>query len=348
MEMKTRLLFLPLLVMLVASLAACGGGSQGVPANAVAVVGNTPITTTVFNGFLTQRIAIAEAQGQKPQPGTPQYTALRDEVVAYLVQVNELEQQAPKEGVSMTQGQVTEFLKNLAKTSYGGSMAKLTAALKKQGLSMATARQEVFVNLLATKVKTKVTQSAKVTMAQEQAYYNTNKAQFQTPATKTRSVEHILVKSKSLADTIEQKLRNGTSFASLAKKYSKDPGSAAQGGKYTATGSEVPAYDQAAFSLKTGQLSAPVDATSAANGSYGWFIIKALGPVKQTPAHTTSFAQAEPTIKQQLLQQAQDKLWQTWLTDLQNEYKGKVQYQSGYAPPTTTAISTSQSTTPTG
>ena len=337
--MKTRLLFVPLLLMLVASLAACGGGSQAVPANAVAVVNGTPITFTVFNGFLKQRLAIAKAQGQSAQPGTPQYASLRDETVAYLVQVNELEQQASKEGVSESQADVTKFLQNLAQTSYSGSMAKLTAALKKQGLSMATARQEVFVNLLATKIKTKVTSTATVTPAQEHTYYNTNKAQFQTPASTTRSVEHILVKSKSLANTIEQKLRNGASFASLAKQYSKDPGSAAQGGKYTATeGREVPAYDHAAFSLKTGQLSAPVDATSAANGSYGWFIIKALGPVKKTPAHTTSFSQAEATIKQQLLQQAQDTLWQTWLTDLQKQYQGKVSYQSGYAPPTTTAL----------
>lgn len=334
--MKTRLLFVPLLLILVASLAACGGGSQAVPANAVAVVNGTPITTAEFNGFLTQRIAIAKAQGQNPAPGDP---TLRDETLAYLVQVDELEQQASKEGVSMTQAQVTKFLKNLAQTSYGGSMAKLTAALKKQGLSMSTARKEVFVNLLATKIKTKVTSTAKVTAAQEQAYYNQNKSQFSTPATTTRSVEHILVKSKGLADTIEQKLRNGASFAALAKQYSKDPGSASQGGKYTATeGSEVPAYDKAAFSLKTGELSQPVDATSAANGSYGWFIIKALGPVKKTPARTTTFKQAEPMIKQQLLQQAQDKLWQTWLTDLQNQYKGKVQYQSGYAPQTTTAV----------
>ncbi len=340
--MKTRLLFVPLALALVASLAACGGGSQQVPANAVAVVDGTPITTADFKAFFTQSVAVAVAQGQsKPQPGSQQYTAMRDQVIAYLVQFAEVKQQAQKEDVSVSQSDVDKFLANLAKTNFGGSMAKLTAALKKQGLTMSTARQEVYLNLLGQKIRTKVTATAKVTAAQEMAYYHTNITQYSTPAATTRNVEHILVKKKSLAQTIEQQLKNGASFATLAKKYSKDTGSAANGGKYTATeGKEVPAYDKVAFSLKTGALSALVDATSTANGSYGWFIIKALGPVKKTPAHTTPFSQAQATIESTLLQQAQDKLWQQWLSDLTKQYQGKVSYQTGYAPPTTTALPT--------
>jgi parvulin-like peptidyl-prolyl isomerase len=344
MEMKTRLLVAPLVLALVASLAACGGGggSQVVPANAVAVVDGTPITTAQFNAFFGQALAIVVQQGQpKPQPGTPQYTQMRDQVIAYLVQVAELTKQAPKEGVSMTDAEVTKFLTNLAKTNYGGSMKKLTAALKKQGLSMETARQEVYQNLLATKIRTKIISAAKVTTADERTYYNQNITQYSTPAQKKRSVEHILVKTKSLADKLVQQLKNGASFAALAKKYSKDPGTAAGGGTYMATdGQEVPAYDKAAFALKTGQLSAPVDATSSANGSFGWFIIKALGPVINTKAATTPFSTVQPTIEQTLLQQAQDQLWSQWLSDLTKQYEGKVSYKPGYAPPTTTALPT--------
>jgi parvulin-like peptidyl-prolyl isomerase len=333
MEMKTRLLVLPLLLLLVASLAACGGGSQKVPADAVAVVNGTPITIAQFNNFFTQAKAIATAQGQTVTPGTSQYTLIRNQVVAYLVQVTEVEQQAKKEGVSESSSAVNDYISNLAKTQFQGSMSKLTAALKKQGLTMDTAKQEVFVNLLVEKLKTKVTSSANVTEADEKAYFNSPTYQL------TRSVEHILVKKKSLADQLEQQLKNGASFAKLAKKYSKDPGSAAQGGKYTATkGREVPAYDDVAFSLKTGQLSPPVDATSSANGSYGWFIIKALAPVP-------TFSDVQSTIKETLLQQKQNTLWQRWLDDLTKQ--GKVTYQSGYAPPTTTAIPTTSLPPPT-
>ncbi|HLX32495.1 MAG TPA: peptidylprolyl isomerase [Gaiellaceae bacterium] len=339
--MKTRLLFVPLLLALVASLAACGGSSN-VPANAVALVNGTPIPASQFRGFLAQAVAIAVSQGQKPTPGTPAYTTLRDQVVAYLVQYAEVKQQASKEGVSVSKGDVTAFLTNLAKTQFKGSMAKLAATLKKQGLDMTTARQEVYLNLLGQKLKTKVTATAKVTTAQEQDYYNTNKAQYSVPAATTRNIAHILVKTKAEALTLEKKLQAGANFADLAKKYSTDTGSAPNGGKLCMAKSGqsgsctqmVPPFAKAGFALKTGQISAPV------HSQFGWHIIKALGPITNVKAHTTPFSQAQPTIQSTLLQAAQEKLWQQWLTDLTNQYKGKVSYQGGYAPATTTALPT--------
>jgi parvulin-like peptidyl-prolyl isomerase len=330
MEMKTRLLFVPLLLALVASLAACGGSSQDVPANSVAVVGGNPITLAQYNALLAQALAQTKAHGQpEPQPGTQEYTQLKAQVVADLVEIAELEQQAAKEGVTETPSDVDKYIADLVKTGYSGSQKKFEDALKAQGLTMDDAKQQVRITQLATKLKAKVTASATVTPKDEKDYFNSPTYPL------TRSVEHILVKQKGLADTIEQKLKNGASFAALAKQYSKDPSSAAQGGKYTATrGKEVPAYDDAAFSLKTGQLSAPVDATSAADGGYGWFIIKALGPVP-------TFSTVQPAIHSALLQQAQEKLWEQWLSDLTKHYQGKVSYQAGYTPPTTTAVPTS-------
>ena len=52
--MKTRLLFVPLLIAATAALAACGGGSAAVPADSVAVVGSTPITKAQFNAEMQQ------------------------------------------------------------------------------------------------------------------------------------------------------------------------------------------------------------------------------------------------------------------------------------------------------
>ncbi len=355
--MKTRLLFVPLLLALVASLAACGG-STSVPADSVALVNGDKILIKTFNGFLTQLLAISKAQGTDVTPGTPGYTGVRSQVVSYLVLKAEQQQQADKLGVSVSDKDVTKFLESLAQTRFGGSMSKLTDALQKQGLDMATARAEVYYNLLGTKLEDKVTASAKVTEKEVRDYFKANITQFTTPP----KVD--IPASRKLANKIEQQLKNGASFAKLAKQYSQDPGSAAQGGKYMATGNEVPAYKKAAFSLRTGILSAPVDATSTANGGYGFFIIKALAPVKKTGGQETrsvehilvavktkpqqeTFKQVQATIQSNLLKQKKDQLFQQWVLDLAKKYKGKVHYQASYAPPTTTALSTTVGATTT-
>jgi hypothetical protein len=71
MEMKIRLLFVPLMLALVASLAACGGGGGAVPANDVALVKGQPISNTDFNTLLAQAVKQAVAAGQpEPKAGT--------------------------------------------------------------------------------------------------------------------------------------------------------------------------------------------------------------------------------------------------------------------------------------
>jgi foldase protein PrsA len=342
---------MPLLLALVASLAACGGGSQNVPANAIAVVGGTPITTAEFNTFFEQALenAANSTGGVKPPVGSAQYTAIRNQAIAELVEIQELKQQAPKEGVSVSPSDVDKYIANLIKTNYGGSQKKFNDALKSAKLTLDEAKQQVLVSLLAKGIHDKVTASAKVTDSQELADYHKNIAQYVVQAATTREVAHILVKTKAQANKIEQKLRNGASFAALAKKYSTDTGSAANGGKLciakpVSAGvciQTVAPFSNAGFKLKTGAISAPV------HSQYGWHVITALGPVKNQKQHTAPFSQVKSTIEQQLLQQAQEALWSTWTAHLTDEYKGKVSYQNGYAPPATTALSTTVDTTTT-
>jgi len=368
MEMNTRLLSLPLLFMLVASLAACGGGSPHVPANAVALVDGQPIAIADFNTYFQQAVKRTIASGQpEPKPGSPTYATLHSQVAAELVQIAEVKQQAQKEGVSVTPSEVNKFIANLIKTNYKGDKKKFLSVLRAQGLDMKFAESQVSLNLLGQKLHTKVISSAKVTPAQEQEYYKTHLLQYKAAPSTTRSVEYILFKcaasgtstcpaaknsaEKKKADMVEKKLKSGASFEAMAKQYSDDATTAPQGGKFSLVkGGVVPAFDTAGFALKTGAYTQqPVDATSTANQGYGWFIIKALAPPKTTPAHTTPFKTAEPSIKQTLLSQEQTTLWQKWLADLQNSYKGKITYAAAYAPPTTTAAAPGATlTTPTG
>jgi foldase protein PrsA len=347
MEMKTRLPFLLLSLLLVALLAACGGGggNGNVPASAIATVNGTPITKASFTSLLTVACARYKAQGQPcPKVGTPTYASLRDSAVKFLVQQEEMQQEADKLGVSVTQSDLDKQVAQIKKTYYHGSQKKLDDALKKDDITLAQLEQyELRPNLLGQDLQNKVTANVKVSDAAAQKYYDANKSSFTTP--KTREVRHILVNDKNLAETIETKLKNGASFAALAKQYSKDTGSAAHGGKLCvahggtsgACQQTVPPFDKAAFSLKTDEISQPVKSV------YGYHIIQALGAVK--PAHTQTFAEVKAQIEANLASQQKQTAWTAWLAKLDKDFKNKIAYQTGYQPATTATTTTPAPTT---
>jgi foldase protein PrsA len=177
-----------------------------------------------------------------------------------------------------------------------------------------------------------------VTDADVKTYYNAHKDTYSQK--ESRDVRHILVNSKKLADQLETQLKNGGDFAKLAKKYSKDPGSASQGGKLTVSkGQTVAPFDKVAFTLKTNEISTPVHTT------YGWHIIQALSAVK--PAKVTPLADVKTSIQQQLLQTKKTDAMTKWVDDLKKTYAKQISYQTGYAP-LATSTGTTPATTTTG
>ena len=96
------------------------------------------------------------------------------------------------------------------------------------------------------KIFKKVTEDVKVTDEEIEKYYEENKAQYSQP--ESRDVRHILVKTKAQADELYDAAPGGADFAALAKKYSQDTGSKANGGKLTISkGQTVAPFDQTAF-----------------------------------------------------------------------------------------------------
>ncbi|MAZ48598.1 MAG: peptidylprolyl isomerase [Halobacteriovoraceae bacterium] len=83
------------------------------------------------------------------------------------------------------------------------------------------------------------------------------------------SAQHILVDQEFEAKDLIQKLNNGVEFSELAKDFSKC-GSAAQGGDLGefGRGMMVKPFEEAAFNLGVGEVSAPVQT------QFGYHIIK--------------------------------------------------------------------------
>jgi peptidyl-prolyl cis-trans isomerase C len=81
---------------------------------------------------------------------------------------------------------------------------------------------------------------------------------------------HILVDTEEKAKELADKITKGGDFAALAKENSKDPGSKDDGGMlgYFGRGQMVPAFEEAAYRLKKGEVSPPV------KSQFGFHIIK--------------------------------------------------------------------------
>jgi foldase protein PrsA len=331
--MKRLALLLVLSAVTAVLVAGCGGGgSSSVSKDDVASVGSAHITKTQLDALLAQAQRSYKLQKRPfPKVGSPEYQTLQGQAIKYLVQRDEFSQKADELGIKITDKDFQARLKQVKLQCCGGSEKKYHAELAQQGVSDQEVQREVRDQLISEAIFKKVTSSAKVSDTDIAAYYTTHITQYTQP--ESRDVRHILVKTKSLADTLYSQIKGGADFGALAKKYSQDPGSKNLGGKLTISkGQTVPQFDKLAFSLKTKELGKPV------HTQYGWHVIQALSPIK--PSKKTPLSQVKAAIKQQLLQQKKNDAMQKWLGGLDKEFKPKIHYASGYAPAATGTTST--------
>ena len=312
------------------------GDSDEVPADAVAVVDGTSITRSSLDGLLARAKKSYAAQKRAfPKAGTSDYQSLQTQAVAYLVQREEYAREADKLGIDVTDQQIAKKVEEVKKQYFSGSQAKFEKGLKDQGYTKATLEEDIRSQLLTEGIYKKVTTDAKVTDADLKSYYEKNRSNYTVP--ESRSVRHILVKSKADADRIRTQLVNGGDFAALAKANSIDPGSKDAGGKLTVSkGQTVAPFDKAAFSLDTNELSQPVKT------QFGYHLIQPLADVKA--GSVTPFAQVKDQIRTQLESETKNTAVTKWVADVEKEYKGKVQYAAGFEPPDT-STTTGETTT---
>jgi peptidyl-prolyl cis-trans isomerase D len=117
--------------------------------------------------------------------------------------------------------------------------------------------QKVKVNFNEFSTK-KVVQNIKVNDDDLFNLYQDDKAHSSTE--EKRKVQHILVESEKLSNTIVAQLKQGESFAGLAAKYSKDTSSKDSGGSlgFFTVGVMAPKFEAKVFAMKEDEVSAPV------------------------------------------------------------------------------------------
>jgi parvulin-like peptidyl-prolyl isomerase len=325
--MKMSRITLVLVALAILVVAGCGGTKTAkLSTKDVAVVGGTSISKSQFDDLMsTAQASFKQQRRAFPKQGTAAYATIKSQAVTLLVQQAEREEKAKNLGITIADSQIATRLAQIKKQYFQGKDSAYKAQLKKQGLSEAQVRSDIRAQLVSEALFKKVTGDVKVTPAEIHQYYATHPTQYQQP--ESRQVRHILVKKKALADSIYAQLKGGGDFAKLAKKYSLDTVSAAQGGNYNAIkGQSVAPFDKVAFALKTNEISKPVQT------QYGWHVIQALSAIK--PAGRTPEKQATDQIRQQLLQTKRSAAVNEWAKGLTKEYckSSRIKYQAGFQP----------------
>jgi parvulin-like peptidyl-prolyl isomerase len=189
------------------------------------------------------------------------------------------------------------------------SEAVLSARIKSMGMTMEQFKVRKLDDSICSAVFDREVKS-KIDIAAEtvKKFYEDNPDKFEKPERVRAS--HILISTldkdqnplpedqkrqkEKLARDIKAKADKGEDFAALAKQYSEDPGSKDTGGEYTfGRGEMVPAFETAAFSLKTNQISDLVETR------FGYHIIKLS---EKIPGGKVAIAEVSDKIKDYLLQ----------------------------------------------
>lgn len=231
------------------------GGQYAAQANeqAAARVNGIAIPRAVFDRQTAQSQAALVQQGVDPNSaqGKEALKGLRDQVLTQLIDDMLIEQQAQKENVSPADDEINKRVQQLVNDA--GGKAKFDEYLAKNQLTLQDLCQQIRANVFSEAMLTRVTQNLPTQV--EQVH-----------------VAHILFAKKADADAARVKLDAGADFGALAKQVSQDEATRDNGGDLGWFARQVlpPEFDQAAFALKPGKISAVVST------QLGLHIIKVL------------------------------------------------------------------------
>ena len=214
-------------------------------------------------------------------------------------------QEANAQGVNMPDSTVGWYVSQFVGSM--GGQAALDNFLSTTGVSSEdltkTIRRDLMVRAY---IQGPLTSAIVVSDADARAFYDENEASF--AAKDSVRARHVIVRTspedteedrsakRQLIDDIHARARKGQSFAALARQYSQGP-SAPSGGDlgYFARGDMVQEFSDAAFGMKSGEISGVVET------SFGFHVIKVED---RKEAGATTFEGIKPRIVALLQQRA--------------------------------------------
>jgi len=323
--MKAKALFIllsfSLWVALVGTLHAQKTEQRTSTAGKAAIVNGVVIQEEEVNrGLLYQQQRMLATTGQVIRP--EMMTEARNMVLENLIDRELLYQQSRKKGIVIDDAQVNEQLERLKK-QYPSEQA-FKESVAEEHLSEDSLKSQIKMSLAVQKfVDREFGANLDVAEGEAKAFYDEHPEYFTQP--EVIRVSEILIKvdpkaeaakkqeARKKLEDIQKRLQKGEDFAILAKDFSQSA-SAAQGGDLgiVPRGRMPKEFDDAAFSLKAGELSGVVET------GLGFQLIKVH---EKTPQKVVPFKDVEEKIRQHLANQKLKKRVDEYLNEVKKTAK---------------------------
>jgi peptidyl-prolyl cis-trans isomerase C len=311
------------------------GGSVGgyfasqigkLPDDAAFAVGDRVVSTKELEKKVETWHALYDVQppsGNEKKMGTFRRKAAKQEAVSIVVQ-----DQAQQHGVAVPQKKARNWLDSYVQKQFGNGQqghAQFVKKLGDVGTNYDTVLGEIQHRMSRDQLFAKITKSVSASRAELRKDFPRYKKALATP--EKRHLRNIVVSSQDQAKKIVAKLRDGTSFAKLAKKESIDGSTRAKGGNM----GSVPKtqlqgqYAKAAFRTKKGQVFGPVRTT--VQGQQVWNVGKVVGI---TPGKPATFQSSHQQLEKLVVYKKALDRWDQWLGNAISS--ADVRYADDYRP----------------
>ena len=286
----------------------------------VAVVNGIEISSNEYETEVNLQLQQASQQGRQiPDAMLPKIKA---DILNHLIDREVLYQESQKKNIAVNAERVNKEIKTI-KDRFP-SQEEFEKIIAEMGISEAEIKSQIERNLAIRQlIDTQVIDKITVSEADTKAYYDNNPNLFKKPEQVKAS--HILIKVESDATDlqkaqarieiakIQQKLKDGQDFATLAREHSQGP-SAKNGGDlgYFGRGQMVKPFEDAAFALKPGQVSEIVET------QFGYHLIKV---VDKQPERIMAYAEVKDRLNQHLKTQRIDQEAKKYIDTLKKDAK---------------------------
>ncbi|MFC1518034.1 peptidylprolyl isomerase, partial [Candidatus Margulisiibacteriota bacterium] len=259
-----------------------------------------------------QQLAQQEAIDFSSDEGRLLLAATKRSILEEMIDFVLLNQGAKQLGVEVSEKEIEQRVK---KVQHGfPSKAVFSEALSEDGISLTDLEQGIKQEILIEKIIDKLAERVKITDGDIENFFKRNKELFSQP--KRVQVFQVLLPTKEEADEISKRLQSGEDFRKLAKRYSLDQMTSADGGElgFIEENQLPPHLAEIVAGMKTGDISEPIAAEE------GFYIIS-CGEILQEKEANLEVSKKQ--VRDFLVREKKRSIYERWF----EQYKNKAQIE---------------------